>query len=355
MKTTKLLYFWSIFVAFFATQNLCYSYIQKNSIKKYGNIIFKNYENLILKNKIEKKNIFSNPLFSAISLDDTGENIRKRNLLNPLYTSLSKPVLYGPHVKIKGKILNMWGVMYALTTFTVAVVVLPFMVVLSYISDLRGNGKQRRVLDWVIHIWAQTALRLSLCVPKVYGFENLPKNNETVVYVPNHTSFIDILIMSGAVPRPFKYLSKSEILDIPVIGWAMKLAKHVFLKRDDLRSTLEVTDTCVERLRDGNSLVLFAEGTRSPDGSLKAFKKGAFQMAKAAGVKVIPVSIGNLHRWMPSSALLPLAPIRHVYVKIHPAIDTQDIPVSKIRALCHEAVNAGLPPYQRENTMLPSI
>lgn len=113
--------------------DFCYSFIQKNSIKNYGNVIFKNYENLILKNKIEKKNLYSNPLFSSITLDDTGENIRKRNLLNPLYTALAKPVQYGPHVKIKGKILNMWGVMYALTTFTVAVVVLPFMIVLSYI------------------------------------------------------------------------------------------------------------------------------------------------------------------------------------------------------------------------------
>ena len=51
---------------------------------------------------------------------------------------------------------------------------------------------------------------------------------------------MDILVMSGFVPRPFKYLSKSEIMDIPVIGWAMNLAKHVFLKRDDLKSTMEV-------------------------------------------------------------------------------------------------------------------
>jgi 1-acyl-sn-glycerol-3-phosphate acyltransferase len=57
-------------------------------------------------------------------------------------------------------------------------------------------------------------------------------------------------------------------------------------------------------------MVLFAEGSRSPDGRLRTFKKGAFQMAKAAGVKVVPVSIGNLHRWMPNTAILPLAPIR---------------------------------------------
>ena len=201
--------------------------------------------------------------------------------------------------------------------------------------------------DWIVHLWANAALQSTLCVPRVYGLENLPKPGETVMFVPNHTSFMDILVMSGFVPRPFKYLSKSEIMDIPVIGWAMKLAKHVFLKRDDLKSTMEVTETCVQRLLDGNSMVLFAEGTRSPDGSLRAFKKGAFQMAKEAGVKVVPVSIGNLHRWMPSTALLPLAPIRQVYVTIHPAIETKDQKISQVRAKCFEAVNSGLPPYQQ--------
>ena len=87
---------------------------------------------------------------------------------------------------------------------------------------------------------AHLAHQMTLCNPKVYGVENLPKDGETVMYVPNHTSFMDILVLSGFVPRPFKYLSKSEIMDIPVIGWAMNLAKHVFLKRDDLKSTMEV-------------------------------------------------------------------------------------------------------------------
>jgi 1-acyl-sn-glycerol-3-phosphate acyltransferase len=155
-------------------------------------------------------------------------------------------------------------------------VVVPFMSVLAVLCDLLGNGKvrmfnldldldrswkhnsfanifsaliqQRRLLDWIIHIWAKLSLELSLCRPKVYGLENLPAPGETVVYVPNHTSFVDILLFSGFVPRPFKYLSKDEIKNIPIIGWAMHLAKHVFLKRDDLKSTLEVTEQCIQRV-----------------------------------------------------------------------------------------------------------
>jgi 1-acyl-sn-glycerol-3-phosphate acyltransferase len=132
-----------------------------------------------------------------------------------------------------------------------------------------------------------------------------------------------------------------------MIGFAMQIARHVFLKRDDLQSTLQCTELTIKRLMDQNSMVLFAEGTRSDDGRLLPFKKGAFQMAKQAGVKIIPISIGNLYRWMPKTALLPLAPIRDVYIKIHPAIETTDRPVTKIRAECFDAVNSGLPEYQK--------
>lgn len=284
---------------------------------------------------------------STASASFNSININDNNTLNPYYERLIQPVKLGPHLNIKGRVLNLWGVLYALTTFAVAMAVIPFMVISAGVINLFGNPKQRRFLDWIVHFWAGLAMRLSFCFPQVYGLENLPPSNETVVYVPNHTSFVDILLFSGFVPRPFKYLSKAEILKIPVIGLGMKLAMHVFLARGDLRSTLDATELCSQRLRDGNSMVLFAEGTRSADGRLQTFKKGAFQIAKAAGVRIVPVSIGNLHRLMPKQAILPIAPLRHAYIKIHPPIETANRTISEIRSQCHEAVNFGLPPYQQ--------
>lgn len=305
----------------------------------------------------KRKNIIKR---NSLSIPIEGDQNKKNNniidfksILNPLLSSQSSPVKLGPHLKIKGKVLTIWGVLYAISAFSIAVLVLPFMMILAAISDIRGNGARRKVLDWIIHFWAKIAMLITNTRPKLYGAENLPSNDEVVMYIPNHTSFMDILVLSGFVPRAFKYLSKEEIKSIPVIGTAMGLAKHVFLKRDDLKSTFEVTETTVQRLKDGNSMVLFAEGTRSPDGALKTFKKGAFQMAKAAGVKIIPVTIGNLHRWMPKDALLPLAPIRHVYIKIHPPINTDDKSVSQLRALTFAAVNEGLPIYQQGEQKAP--
>merc|ERR1712216_380806 len=110
---------------------------------------------------------------------------------------------------------------------------------------------------------------VSLCYwPKLVGAENLPPNDEPVMYIPNHCSYLDIFTLSGTVPRAFKYMSKQEILQIPIIGWAMQMAGHIGIKRMDKRSQLE------------------------------AFK---------AGVKVVPVSIFNLYKWMPTTAGTPLA------------------------------------------------
>jgi 1-acyl-sn-glycerol-3-phosphate acyltransferase len=264
------------------------------------------------------------------------------------------PANPGPHIKIKGRILNPWGVYCATATFVTAILVYPLVLSLAILSDLFGNKRQRRPLDWIVHVWAKITILLCGGRPKLYGIENLPKPGEAVIYVPNHTSFLDILFFSGFVPRPFKYFSKAEIGKIPVIGSAMALAKHVFLKRNDIESTLEATSTCVQRLKDGNSMVLFAEGTRSNDGRLKNFKKGTFQIAKEAQVKIIPVSIGNLYKWMPNAAILPLAPMRDTYIKIHPALETDKLPPSQLKTLCVEAVNSGLPEYQQSLSLKAS-
>lgn len=255
------------------------------------------------------------PLSSSFALSSADLPISGDSSLAviPPIDPLTLPVQPGPHLKVKGKVLNFWGVFFALSVFVLAAAVLPIMGLVTVISDfILRDGKRRRLLDWFVHFWAWASMELFFFSgAKIYGLENLPPASEPVVYVPNHTSFLDILMLSGFVPRPFKYLSKSEILDIPLVGWGMKLAKHVFLKRNDIKSTIECSETVVQRLQDGNSIVLFAEGTRSLDGKLKTFKKGAFQMAKSAGVRIVPVSIGNLHRVMPPSCALPVAPVRY--------------------------------------------
>lgn len=289
----------------------------------------------------------------AISSNSENDRVSKNSgmVLNPYHERLMKPVMPGWFsLYINRKALNFWGIFYTLSCLVNAIMVLPFMIITSWAINLFGSASyknKRTVLDWIVHVWAKAVLLTTGCNPTLYGEENLPPHGEPVIYVPNHTSFMDILTFSGFVPRPFKYLSKEEIVKIPVIGYAMKLAQHVFLKRNDITSIDTVTAAVTTKLKNGCGMVLFAEGTRSKDGVLRAFKKGAFQMAKAANVRIVPISIGNLHRFMPPSALMPLAPMRDIYIKVHPPLDTFDVSVNDLRAQTWEAVNSGLPPYQQ--------
>ena len=96
-------------------------------------------------------------------------------------------------------------------------------------------------------------------------------------------------------------MSKIEILDIPLIGWAMRWAGHIAIRRGDRRSQLETFKDTVASLKAGNAVVTFAEGTRSTDGRLANFKAGPFKMAINAGVDIVPVSLVNIWRWCASA------------------------------------------------------
>lgn len=262
-------------------------------------------------------------------------------------------VTNGPHIMVGGKVLNPCGLFICIVTFAWCAAwylpLVPF-AIFSHFFD----RKKRRLVDWVVHFWAKTSMLTCLYRPKVTGLENLPKG-EAVMFIPNHTSFLDIFSLSGFIPCRMKYVSKIEILRIPLIGWAMRFAGHIAIRRTDRRSQMQTFKDTIQSLMDGNSVVTFAEGTRSKDGTLKKFKKGPFKMCNRAGVRVVPVSICDLHRWMPSSALLPLAFPRRVEIKIHPVVDTDGRKEEDVLKEVYKAVNDGLPDFQKSTiTPLPA-
>lgn len=238
------------------------------------------------------------------------------------------------------------GLLFLIGAFLWAVVLLPA-VIGAYFWSMTFDKLRRRAVDFMVGLWAKGAMVSLLYWPKLTGKDNLPPNQEAVMYIPNHCSYLDIFTLSGIIPRKFKYVSKQEILQIPIIGWAMQMAGHIGIKRMDKRSQLQTFKDTVQAMQNGNSIVTFAEGTRSPDGRLRAFKKGPVKMAIKAGVRIVPVSICNLYRWMPNSAATPLAFPRDVEVKIHPPIDPAGKSEEEVLEYVYKCVDQGLPPYQK--------
>jgi 1-acyl-sn-glycerol-3-phosphate acyltransferase len=110
------------------------------------------------------------------------------------------------------------------------------------------------------------------------------------VVVANHESFVDILLISH-LPMEMKWLSKAEFFKIPLVGWMMKLATDIPVRRGERDSAIEALRQCRLRLERKVSVMVFPEGTRSKTGELQPFKDGAFSTAIAAGVPILPLAV----------------------------------------------------------------
>jgi 1-acyl-sn-glycerol-3-phosphate acyltransferase len=158
---------------------------------------------------------------------------------------------------------------------------------------------------------------------RVSGREKLPWRGPAVI-VSNHLSIIDILVLYGLY-RPFKWVSKVEIFKIPVVGWNMTLNDYVCLTRGDRDSIRKMMDHCRRHLARGSSVLIFPEGTRSPDGALQVFRDGAFKLARDAGVPVIPVAVRGTGESLPKHGMV-LRQRMDARVNVLEPLDPRDFP-----------------------------
>ena len=127
--------------------------------------------------------------------------------------------------------------------------------------------------------------------------------SNAAVYAANHQSQFDIPALVLAMPVDFRVVAKRSLLYVPVFGWALWLAGFIFIDRSNREQAIKSLDRAAGRLRCGTSLAIFAEGTRSPDGTLLPFKRGGFVLAIQAGVPVVPVTITGGRAVMPKGRL----------------------------------------------------
>lgn len=123
------------------------------------------------------------------------------------------------------------------------------------------------------------------------------------VAVSNHESFADIFLISH-LPWEMKWLSKEAIFKIPIMGWMMRMAGDIAVRRTDRRSRADALEACRDRLRKGVSVMILPEGTRSPDGALLPFHVGAFRLAVDMGLPILPMAVAGTRNAMPKGSLL---------------------------------------------------
>ena len=217
---------------------------------------------------------------------------------------------------------------FYLVTFTLALPLFAAMCAMfpfTYLTD-----KYRRyALSFVNDIWAVISTGLFFKV-EVIGKENLPPADAGAVYVANHASYLDIYSLFH-LRRPFKFISKVSNFIIPIIGWSMYMTGHIALKRTDRKSQMKTLKDCRELLQKDCPVLFFPEGTRSPDGNMGDFKKGAFSVAAKEKALVVPVTLvgtadrmANGKEWMLRAG--------GIKVIVHPPIKCEDA-----QACCDES------------------
>jgi 1-acyl-sn-glycerol-3-phosphate acyltransferase len=164
--------------------------------------------------------------------------------------------------------------------------------------------------------WSRALLRLFRVGVRVSGLGHAPAG--PAVYAANHASALDILIVFGHLPVDFRIVYKKSLSLVPLLGWAIWLGGHIPIDRGNAFRARRSLANAARRIREGTSVVVFPEGTRSPDGSVRRFKRGSFGLAIAAGVPIVPVSLVGVKGVVPHG--LPSLRPGAVAVALHPPV-----------------------------------
>lgn len=158
---------------------------------------------------------------------------------------------------------------------------------------------------WPGFVWGRLSLWLHWSPVRLVGREHLPKGGETYVVIANHQSMFDIFVLYGYVQLPFKWVLKEGLRQMPFIGRACEATKFIFVddsKASSIAQTMEQGKATLER---GHSIFIFPEGSRSGDGEVARFKKGAFVMANELDVPLLPITIDGAYQILPKGKWLP--------------------------------------------------
>ena len=172
------------------------------------------------------------------------------------------------------------------------IISIPIQLVLWIISRFNEPFKKRASL--AIVSWAFNVV-IFICGVKrtVIGEENVPKD-QAVLYVGNHRSIFDIVLCYPRVPNPTGFISKKEVLKVPLLNVWMIFMDCLFLDRKDIRKGLEMVLTAIEKVKNGISIFIYPEGTRNKtDKPLGNFKKGSFKIAQKSGCPIVPVVVNH--------------------------------------------------------------
>lgn len=183
--------------------------------------------------------------------------------------------------------------------------------------------------------WARLLLRISGAKVSITGLDNI-RAHQPYFIMANHQSYHDILVLL-TLPVFIHWMAKKELFRIPFLGWILTWIDAISIDRGNRGKAFASVKKAATKIRHGATVLIFPEGTRSPDGRLLPFNKGGFFLAAISKVPVLPIIIAGTHKIMPKGSFRISPAVVNITIK--PPVDTKSL-ASKDRGQLEKKIRA---------------
>lgn len=217
------------------------------------------------------------------------------------------------------------------TGFVAVVATVPLALATLFVAIFRSNA---RLIDRIISLWAWALVRGAGIDLRTENTEVIDRNQRYII-VANHYSYFDIPCIFAAIPQPIRFMAKISLFKIPIFGWAIGRAGFIPIDRKNRRTAVKSFELAVERIRKGNTVVVFPEEGRSRERTMRPFQRGGFLLALRSQLPILPVAIDGTYDVF--SAHAKLVRPGPVTIKVGTPIPTEGLTVREKDRLLEES------------------
>src|SRR5216683_2374585 len=186
---------------------------------------------------------------------------------------------------IRGVLRTLW------TGFVAVLVTIPLAFATLVVAMVRSNA---RLIDRIIRLWARSIVRAAGIDLRAEGTEAVDRQQRYII-IANHYSYFDIPCIFAAIPQPIRFMAKVSLFKIPIFGWSLGRAGFIPIDRQNRRTAVKSFDLAAERIRKGNTVVVFPEEGRSRNREMREFQRGAFLLALKSRLEMVPMAIDGTY------------------------------------------------------------
>ena len=210
----------------------------------------------------------------------------------------------------------------------IVTIVLGICAFITFPFDRRGT-----VVHLYAKLWGWLALKFNGVKVEITGLEHINPKKPSI-YMCNHQGSFDIFVLLAYLPGQFRWLAKSELFKIPIMGWGMSAAGYISLDRSERKKAYRSMEIAARKIRERASVVIFPEGARTFDGAMLPFMNGGFTLAIKGEIPIIPITIDGTYEIMPRTT--KRVKKGNVRIVIDQPIETKDLTMQDRRQLMQE-------------------